>query len=90
MHRERVDGVVVVKFKKPSDAQDATKAWDGWDFGGRTLKAFFWDGGIDYTKPLAGTEELVEAEEAKRVESFGDWLEDQGELPPELQLRVES
>ena len=25
-----------------------------------------------------------------RVDAFGDWIEDQGELPPELQLRVEA
>ena len=34
-------------------------------------------------------EESAEGGEEKRIDAFGDWLEDQGELPPELQLRVE-
>ena len=36
-------------------------------------------------------EEKAEGGEEKRIDAFGwaHWLEDQGELPPELQLRVE-
>ena len=69
---------------------DAIKAWDGADFRGSQLKSYFWDGVTDYTKPAPGTEDAVDREEKSRIDGFGDWLEDQGDLPPELQLRVES
>ena len=63
---------------------------DGAAFRGRTLKSYFWDGVTDYAKPAPGDEAKVEAEEKERIDGFGDWLEDQGDLPPELQLRVEA
>ena len=82
-------GVVVFKFKEPSDAQKSVKVWDACAFRGRTLKAAFWDGVTDYTRVAKEAEEKAEGGEEKRIDAFGDWLEDQGELPPELQLRVE-
>ena len=82
-------GVVVFKFKEPSDAQKSVKVWDACEFRGRTLKAAFWDGVTDYTRVAKEAEEKAEGGEEKRIDAFGDWLEDQGELPPELQLRVE-
>ena len=90
VHFHRTDGVCVFKFKLPGDATDAIKAWDGAAFRGRTLKSYFWDGVTDYAKPAPGDEAKVEAEEKERIDGFGDWLEDQGDLPPELQLRVEA
>ena len=89
MYRKRADGVVVFKFARPADAQEAAKAWDGAEFRGQNLASSFWDGVTDYTQPLAGTEDAVEAMDTERNESFGDWLEDQGDLPEELRLRVE-
>jgi len=88
-HLDRPDGVVVFKFARPGDAQDAIKAWDGASFRGATLKAFFWDGVTDYAKAPAGDEAAAADAEDERIDAFGDWIEDQGELPPELQLRVE-
>ena len=82
-------GVVVFKFKEPSDAQKSVKVWDSAEFRGRKLKAAFWDGVTDYTRVAKEAEEKAEGGEEKRIDAFGDWLEDQGELPPELQLRVE-
>ena len=90
VYEKRADGVAVFKFKAPGDATDAIKAWDGADFRGSQLKSYFWDGVTDYTKPAPGTEDAVDREEKSRIDGFGDWLEDQGDLPPELQLRVES
>ena len=82
-------GVVVFKFKEPADAQKSVKVWDSAAFRGRKLKAAFWDGVTDYTRVAKEAEEKAEGGEEKRIDAFGDWLEDQGELPPELQLRVE-
>ena len=76
-------------FKEPSDAQKSVKVWDSAEFRGRKLKAAFWDGVTDYTRVAKEAEESAEGGEEKRIDAFGDWLEDQGELPPELQLRVE-
>ena len=41
----------------------------------------------DYTR-VAGNEEKEKEEEKQRHDEFGDWLESQDELPPELQLQV--
>ncbi|KAL7492975.1 hypothetical protein ACHAWT_002122 [Skeletonema menzelii] len=79
-------GVVIVKFVKPNDASDAVKSFNGMVRGdGRKVEASFWDGITDYTIADAENEEK-EAE--KRLDKFGDWLEEQ-ELPEEFQLRVE-
>mmetsp|Transcript_12128 Transcript_12128/g.17975 ORF Transcript_12128/g.17975 Transcript_12128/m.17975 type:complete len:392 (+) Transcript_12128:174-1349(+) len=79
-------GVVIVKFVKPNDASDAVKAFNGKVRGnGRKLEASFWDGTTDYTVVDV---EKEEKEAEKRLDKFGDWLEEQ-ELPEEFQLRVE-
>ena len=75
--------------KEPSDAQKSVKVWDACEFRGRKLKAAFWDGVTDFSRKAKEAEESAEGGEEKRIDAFGDWLEDQGELPPELQLRVE-
>ena len=51
----------------------------------RKVEASFWDGTTDYTVVDAAKEEK---ETEKRLDKFGDWLEEQ-ELPEEFQLRVE-
>ncbi|KAK1737685.1 TatSF1-like protein [Skeletonema marinoi] len=79
-------GVVIVKFVKPNDASDAVKAFNGKVKGnGRKVEASFWDGTTDYTVVDV---EKEEKEAEKRLDKFGDWLEEQ-ELPEEFQLRVE-
>mmetsp|Transcript_3082 Transcript_3082/g.4757 ORF Transcript_3082/g.4757 Transcript_3082/m.4757 type:complete len:658 (-) Transcript_3082:67-2040(-) len=79
-------GVVIVKFVKPNDASDAVKAFNGKvRENGRKVEASFWDGLTDYT--IVDTEK-EEKEAEKRLDKFGDWLEEQ-ELPEEFQLRVE-
>jgi HIV Tat-specific factor 1 len=79
-------GVVIVKFVKPNDASDAVKAFNGKVRGnGRKVEASFWDGTTDYTVVDV---EKEEKEAEKRLDKFGDWLEEQ-ELPEEFQLRVE-
>ena len=81
-------GAVVFKFKLPADAKLAVDVWDGCAFRTGTLKAAFWDGVTDFKQTARDAEEAV-AGESGRIDAFGDWLEDQGDLPPELQLRVE-
>lgn len=79
-------GVVIVKFVKPNDASDAVKSFNGKVWGnGRKVEASFWDGTTDYTVVDV---EKEEKEAEKRLDKFGDWLEEQ-ELPEEFQLRVE-
>ena len=56
------------------------------------MTAIYWDGATDYSasamRAMGMDDGKGEAEEAARLENFGDWLEDQ-ELPPELRLQVE-
>mmetsp|Transcript_4801 Transcript_4801/g.11287 ORF Transcript_4801/g.11287 Transcript_4801/m.11287 type:complete len:485 (-) Transcript_4801:206-1660(-) len=80
-------GVVVVKFKTAFAAAECLKLMHGRFFAGRKLSCIYWDGVTDYTvraEDAPGGEE----KEEKRIEGFGDWIENQ-ELPEDLQLRVE-
>jgi hypothetical protein len=79
-------GVVIVKFVKPNAATNAVNAFNGKVRGnGRKVEASFWDGTTDYTVVDV---EKEEKETEKRLDKFGDWLEEQ-ELPEEFQLKVE-
>jgi hypothetical protein len=81
--------VVIVKFAEPIAASMAIEAIDGKinDRTDRPMEAMYWDGVTDYTK-INGQEEKERQEEERRHEEFGNWLESQEELPPELQLQV--
>ena len=59
---------------------------DGRFFGGRKIRSYFWDGVTDFT--VAKSEILIEKEELKRLDEFGDYLDNQ-ELSEEFQLRTE-
>eukprot|EP00956_Cyclotella_meneghiniana_P031056 scaffold80424_cov70-Cyclotella_meneghiniana.AAC.4 len=80
-------GVVIVKFAQPNAASDAVNRFNGTSFDGgskKTVEASYWDGVTDYTVK----DDEKEAQDAeKRLDEFGDWLENQ-ELPEEFQLRV--
>ena len=76
--------VVIIKFTEPAAASKAVEAWHG-KLNERTkqkMEAVYWDGVTDYTH------KEDDGEEEKRHDAFGDWLESQQELPPELQLNV--
>mmetsp|Transcript_6838 Transcript_6838/g.9954 ORF Transcript_6838/g.9954 Transcript_6838/m.9954 type:complete len:598 (-) Transcript_6838:71-1864(-) len=78
-------GVMLVKFTQPAAATEAVKLYHGNIFNGRKVNASYWDGITDYTV-YAETDDME-----KRLEDFGQWLENQEvELPEELRLRVES
>lgn len=79
-------GVMIVKFTQPTAASEAVTKFNGkvWR-NGRKVEASYWDGVTDYTCRDAVKEEK-EAE--KRLDEFGDWLENQ-DLPEEFHLKVE-
>jgi len=85
------DGVVAVKFLSANAAADCVAKMHGRFFGGRKLKASYWDRITDYTSVQA--DEVVaheQEQEQERQQEFGAWLEDQVDLPEELRLQVES
>ena len=80
-------GVMVVKFSQPNAASAAVEKFKGRDgCCGRKIEASYWDGVTDFT---AHNAEQEERETEKRLDQFGDWLENQ-ELPEEFKLQVES
>ncbi|KAL7517667.1 hypothetical protein ACHAWX_002574 [Stephanocyclus meneghinianus] len=79
-------GVIIVKFAQPNAASDAVNRFNGRirRDGKQQVEASYWDGVTDYTV----IDEEKEAKEAeKRLDEFGNWLENQ-ELPEEFQLKV--
>lgn len=79
------EGVVVVKFGQPTAANTAVSEYHGRMRKGRRIDASFWDGVTDYT---VREEAKEKKEENKRLDEFGQWLDDQ-DLPEELRLKVE-
>ncbi|KAJ1438189.1 hypothetical protein B484DRAFT_444774 [Ochromonadaceae sp. CCMP2298] len=85
-------GVAVVKFSTTFAAQECVLLMNGRYFGGRKLRCYFWDGVANFslTTQSAQQEEEQEAQEAARLDEFGDWLDrDQEELPEEFRLQLE-
>ncbi|KAL7547569.1 hypothetical protein ACHAWF_010862 [Thalassiosira exigua] len=79
-------GVLIVKFTQPNAASDAVNELNGKERGnGRKVQASYWDGVTDYT---CRDVEKEQKETEKRLDAFGDWLENQ-ELPDEFKLKVE-
>lgn len=79
-------GVMIVKFTQPNAASDAVTSFNGKvSNNGRKVEASYWDGVTDYTCRDVDKEEK---ETEKRLDEFGDWLEDQ-DLPEEFKLQVE-
>jgi len=79
-------GVMIVKFTMPNAASDAVNKFNGKvRANGRKVEASYWDGVTDYT---CRNVEKEEKEADKRLDAFGDWLENQ-ELPEEFKLKVE-
>lgn len=79
-------GVMIVKFTQPNAASDAVNKFNGKvRDNGRKVEASYWDGVTDYT---CRDEAKEEKETEKRLDEFGDWLENQ-DLPDEFKLQVE-
>jgi HIV Tat-specific factor 1 len=64
-------GVVAVKFAEPQAAEKCIAVMDGRWFAKKQIKAIWYDGITDYTVKESS------AEQEKRLEDFGRWLEDQ-------------
>ncbi len=85
---KNADGVVIVKFSQPSAANDAITFYNNGSHPHYAMKieASFWDGVSDFT---VRDEEVEEQDTKKRLDDFGNWLEEQ-ELPEEFALNVET
>lgn len=80
-------GVIIVKFTQPNAASDAVQYFNGKIVSnGRKVGASYWDGVTDYT---CKDDDKEEKDTEKRLDEFGDWLEDQ-DLPDEFKLQVET
>ena len=77
--------MIVVKFKTAFASAECMKLMHQRYFGGRQLECIYWDGVTDYTMAATAAEEAVDE---KRVDQFGDWIDEQ-DLPDDLQLKVE-
>jgi len=74
----------VVKLRTPAEAQAAVDTLNNVD----GLDAHFWDGVTNYADERHHqTDDDARDEEEKRLDDFGDWLDNQ-ELPPDLRPRV--
>lgn len=79
-------GVMIVKFTQPNAASDAVTKFNGKvGSNGRKVEASYWDGVTDFTCRDVDREEK---DTKKRLDEFGDWLDDQ-DLPEEFKLQVE-
>jgi HIV Tat-specific factor 1 len=64
-------GVVAIKFQEPEDAEACIKKMDGRWFDKRQIHAEWYDGVSNYK--VAEKEDDIQ----KRLDDFGDWLENQ-------------
>lgn len=85
---KNADGVVIVKFSQPSAANDAINFYNNGiqPHYAMKIEASFWDGVTDFT---VHDEVREEEDTKKRLDDFGNWLEEQ-ELPEEFALNVET
>lgn len=85
-------GIVVIKFATSFAAQECIRVMNGRYFDQKKIRSYFWDGVTNYSIVPIGLEEEEEEEklEKARLDTFGDWLDnEQDELPAEFQLRTE-
>jgi RNA recognition motif-containing protein len=83
--KNRRNGVVIVKFSQPTAAGEAIQEFNGKIIRGKKIEASYWDGVTDFT---VRNEEQETKNAEKRLDEFGNWLDNQ-ELPEEFQLQVE-
>ena len=70
LFEQHPEGVIELRFEKPSVALKCVELMNGRFYGGRALECAFWDGKTDY-KHVRESEE----QERQRLEHFGEWLE---------------
>ncbi|PWN47371.1 hypothetical protein IE53DRAFT_390490, partial [Violaceomyces palustris] len=74
------EGIITVKFSDPQVAQICVKKMDGRFFAGRSIDAFLMEGRPRFRRSeKGGGGEDQDEEEKRRVDAFGDWLENGGD-----------
>lgn len=68
------DGVVSIKFSDPESALECVRVNDGRMFAGQKIEAYIFDGTERFRKK--GKQRENDEDEEKRLEAFGDWLEE--------------
>lgn len=71
-------GVVSVKFEDREDALRCVKLMNGRFFSGHRLTAEIYDGRERFQRKKKGDDDNTGADEGKRLEEFGNWLEKEG------------
>lgn len=75
LYDKEADGVVSVKFKAVESAQACVRVMDGRFFAGQRVIAYIYDGNERFRKSGAKAAGEEDEDEKKRLEKFGDWLE---------------
>ncbi|CAI2368039.1 unnamed protein product [Moneuplotes crassus] len=84
LFRDNPEGVIKIKFENPLSAEQCVDKFNQRVFDGQEIEVIFWDGKTNYKKVSETTQEVD-----KRVDEFGDWLDDQA-LPEELKIKKQS
>ena len=99
---QHLDGIVIVKFSSPSAATCAIQSFHGKERHGKNIEAIYWDGVTDFNTmhdDAKANNERGEREDAvvgggeedeHRLDEFGEWLDNQQDLPEEFKLQVGS
>jgi HIV Tat-specific factor 1 len=71
------EGVVELKFTSAESAEKCIKVMQGRYYSARRLECAYWDGKTDYKRVRLRQCREEEDEERRRIEEFGQWIEDQ-------------
>lgn len=69
IYRENPEGVVQVKFERPSSAEKCISVMKGRYYNGRVIDCFYYDGKTNYKMVEEDAEETL-----RRIDEFGKWL----------------
>ncbi|RYE99838.1 MAG: hypothetical protein EOO41_00495, partial [Methanobacteriota archaeon] len=69
------EGVITIKYRSAGAAAEALAVFNGRYFGGRGLTCEYWDGVTNFKQPSNESR----ADEQKRLDDFGAWLEQRDE-----------
>jgi HIV Tat-specific factor 1 len=89
-------GVCLIKYKSAVSAQRCVENLNGQQFLGRQVRVTYWDHITDYDyeentqDAREAARKVAEEEESRREEDFGNWLDEQEDLPEEFRLQKEN
>ena len=80
---QEVDGIATIRFSNAEAAKACVTQMDGRHFSGMVVKAYIADGSEKFKKSnekkaVFEDEEDGDGDEEKRLNQFGEWLEDEG------------